>query len=377
MFLLVTESSDAFPTPPLHTAIERIGSNEKDEKKCEDMVKYLLKHPKIDVNKEDGGGFTPLLLAAKRGNLNIFKSVFNAQNVLKNAATRQGENALMCAAKAGHLEIVKFILEEGGQDLGWKNEYGYTAVGLAAGGGYTDVVKELTNTAEKRNFVQINAKAKDTKKTLLSIACNTGNLALVQYILSTKWQEEVNVNARDSNHKTALMLASAYGYRTIVEELCKRGADVTLVEKESRYNSLMLACVHGHHETVEILLQQTKTDITATDHFGRNALHLSVQKHRPECARVIGECERFAAIIKVLAKAIKKQTGEDVRQLAAHDEGTRKVPPPAVTLAAINGDLAEVKRLLEGSQTSGVPAIDINGNRNIYHSIVCLLVNSH
>ena len=73
MFLFVTESSDAFPTPPLHTAIERIGSNEKDEKKCEDMVKHLLKHPKIDVNKEDGGGFTPLLLAAKRGNLNIFQ----------------------------------------------------------------------------------------------------------------------------------------------------------------------------------------------------------------------------------------------------------------------------------------------------------------
>ena len=377
ILLFVTESSDVFPTPPLHTAIERIGSNDEDEKTCEDMVKYLLKQRKIDVNKEDGGGYTPLLLAAKRGNLNIFKSVFNAPNVLKNAATRQGENALMCAAKAGHLKIVKFLLDEGGQNLGQKNEFGYTAVGLAAGGGFTDVVKELTNSPERQNFVQINAKAKDTKKTLLSIACNTGNLALVQYILSTEWQEEINVNARDSNHKTALMLASAWGYTTIVEELCKRGADVTLVEKESGYNAVMLACVHGHHKILEILLQQIKTDITVTDRLGRNALLLSVQKHRPECVRVICECERFKTIIKVLTKAIKERTGQDVQQLAAHDERAREVPPPAVTLAAISGDLAEVKRLLEGSQASGVPTIDINGNSNIYDSIVCFLVHSH
>ena len=369
IFLFVAESSVAFPTPPLHTAIERIGSDEEGEKKCEDMVKYLLKHPKIDVNKEDGGGFTPLLLAAKRGNLNIFESAFNTPNVLKNAATKQGENALMCAAKAGHLEIVKFLMAKG-QDLGRKNEFGYTAVGLAAGGGFMDVVKELTNSKEKRSFVQINAKAKDTKKTLLSIACNTGNFALVQYILSTEWQEEINVNARDANHKTALMLASAYGYRAIVEELCKRGADVTLVEKQSGYNSLMLACVHGHHETVETLLQHNKTDITVTDHFGRNALLLAVKMHKPECVKVICDCERLSAIINVLAKTIKEQTGQDVRQLAAHDEVVREDPPPAITMAAIGGDLDKVKKLLQPRKR--VPPIDINGNRNIY-----LTVHSH
>ena len=86
---------------PIHAAVK----NEH-----ENVVRYLLTQPGIDVNVVDTGGYTPLLLAAEIGNLNILKELFRAPGVDKNAMNKYEEDVLMCAAKTGHVELVQYLV---------------------------------------------------------------------------------------------------------------------------------------------------------------------------------------------------------------------------------------------------------------------------
>jgi ankyrin repeat protein len=78
----------------------------------------------------------------------------------------------------------------------------------------------------------------------------------VLYLLAT----ECDVDVKDSNGLTALMLASSYGQVPTVL-LLKLGAQVDF-EGQERETSLLLAAAGGHHEVVRLLL----TDGAAVNH---------------------------------------------------------------------------------------------------------------
>ena len=71
--------------------------------KRESVVRYLLTRPlgDLDLNVVDTGGYTPLLLAAEVGDLNVLRVLFEAQGVDRSAVNKYEEDVLMCAAKSG------------------------------------------------------------------------------------------------------------------------------------------------------------------------------------------------------------------------------------------------------------------------------------
>ncbi len=62
------------------------------------------------------------------------------------------------------------------------------------------------------------------------------------------------VNAKDKNGVTALLLASQNGHREVVEILLAKGAEVNAKEKKYGFTPLMLAAQNGHRGVVEVLL---------------------------------------------------------------------------------------------------------------------------
>ena len=85
-----------------------------------------------------------------------------------------------------------------------------------------------------------------------------------------------DVNARDANGWTALMLAGYNGNRTIVQSLLDKGAEVKATTKKNT-TALICASGAGHGEVVQALLD-AKADVNAKDADGKTALKYATDK---------------------------------------------------------------------------------------------------
>ena len=148
-------------------------------------------------------------------------------------------------------------------------------------------------------------KTKDTGRTLLMLAVLSGEKEMVEFWLSSRFEDISPIDETDDSGKTALMLGATNGYTEIVK-LCCGSADVNLPDRDQGYNALMLACLKGHYKTVKALLNEEKIDFKATDHQGRNALYLAAKKCDKECLEVILACDKLKT--EVLFAAVNART---------------------------------------------------------------------
>ncbi|OBT66603.1 hypothetical protein VE03_03969 [Pseudogymnoascus sp. 23342-1-I1] len=96
-----------------------------------------------------------------------------------------------------------------------------------------------------------NAKTTHSKETALICACASGRYKIILLILELG---NPDLDARDRNGRTALMRASAQGYRNDVIAVVRAGADLEAVDRYGR-TALMEAARFGHEQTVSILLE--------------------------------------------------------------------------------------------------------------------------
>ena len=103
-------------------------------------------------------------------------------------------------------------------------------------------------------------------------ACEEGDLERVKQLL----ERGADVNVRDKDGETALMIVSWYGKKEIAELLIKNGIDINAKDNLGR-TALMYASWYGHNEVVKLLLEngadvnaQDEDDITALMYAFKN-----------------------------------------------------------------------------------------------------------
>ena len=79
----------------------------------------------------------------------------------------------------------------------------------------------------------------------------------------------LDVNARDRDGATALMLAAFHGKDGVLQALLKAGAQVNSADRDG-WTALMLVSLHGNEDAVRLLLDGG-ADVGATNDAGRNA----------------------------------------------------------------------------------------------------------
>ncbi|KAI3317667.1 heterokaryon incompatibility protein-domain-containing protein [Xylariaceae sp. AK1471] len=101
-----------------------------DVKKRETMVELLIK---------GNGGWTPLCLAAEKGQEAIAKLLLNIDKVDPNAKDKDGLTPLCRAAKEGHETIVKLLINTGNIDPNAQNQFGEAPLSWAVKNGHEAV----------------------------------------------------------------------------------------------------------------------------------------------------------------------------------------------------------------------------------------------
>ncbi len=196
------------------------------------------------VNKDDE---TALMIASKKGYLEIVKYLVENDFEVNTRALFGNETALILASKCGHLEIVDFLISKGA-DKNTQDYSGFTALMWASARGYFKIVQclvecgadaniinrdrdgwtalEMSKTDEIWEYLSQITNNIDKNHALINFAIN-GNLEKFKYFV----EQGANINATSSCGCTSLMLASKYRHLDILKYLVDNGADMNIRDR--------------------------------------------------------------------------------------------------------------------------------------------------
>ncbi|KAM9617490.1 LOW QUALITY PROTEIN: fibronectin type 3 and ankyrin repeat domains protein 1 [Trichechus inunguis] len=190
----------------------------------EDLLIRILQGGNVKVDVPNKFGFTALMVAAQKGYTRLVKIlVSNGTDVnLKNGS---GKDSLMLACYAGHLDVVKYLRKHGAswdtRDLG-----GCTALHWAADGGHCSVIEWMIKEGCEVDVVDTGS----GWTPLMRVSAVSGN----QKVASLLIEAGADVNVKDKDGKTPLMVAVLNNHEALVRLLLDKGADASIKNEPGR-----------------------------------------------------------------------------------------------------------------------------------------------
>ncbi|CAD6198096.1 unnamed protein product [Caenorhabditis auriculariae] len=195
---------------------------------------------------------SPLMESAAAGTIGVLRRLIKLGADVS-SLSRTRNTALIYAAAAGQPECVKELLDTGNCSIEHFNLNGHCALMEAASSGRLDIVKMLVEAGAPSNYINLNS---EFKESALTLASYKGNIDIVRYLLETyEASQNVQVKEYDRGEElhTSVMEACMDGHMEVVQLLLDHGAPVNL-NTDSFESPLTLACCGGHHELAKLLL---------------------------------------------------------------------------------------------------------------------------
>lgn len=310
------------------------------EQDKDNVVEHLLK-AKANPSVPDSNRQTPLLWAAKSGNLRILKLLLDSFTSMSSVDPDESPPALPGVSQRTTLpngDVPTLIKDK---MLNHTDSEGRTALLIA---------------------IQNMKPEKDQA---------------VRLLLREGIKHGMNVDLTDTKGRTALHLVAEAGQDSLVKLLLQHDADQNIQDQLGR-TALFLAAEHGHTATVEALLDQPfgAAEVDMRDIQGRTALHVAAEQGHTNMARKLldrsaapdlqdslGRTPLLLAAENGERDVVAMLLAEDARQDLADSNG--RTP---LLLAVANGDRAIVKALLD-HPLADMAAIDSN-QRSLLHRAV-------
>uniref|UniRef100_A0A6G1SKA8 Ankyrin repeat and SAM domain-containing protein 1A n=1 Tax=Aceria tosichella TaxID=561515 RepID=A0A6G1SKA8_9ACAR len=196
-------------------------------------------------------GFTCLHYAALNGHSQCVQLILN-HGARLNAVDYKGSSALHLAAWSGRLQVIKVLLAHSASSSSAVPNLRTVASGshrsssspsssLSQADGQT---KSLTMLSARQQQQQVSKQQPQQRGTNDEDNNNSKH-------------DEIDLDLRNNDGQTALLLAAQFGYTEVVGELIRHSANVNL--RNNRLESpLDLACLNGHASTVRLLLNASQ-----------------------------------------------------------------------------------------------------------------------
>jgi ankyrin repeat protein len=350
-------------------------------------VRTLLSR-KADVNTAQGDGSTALHWAVYNSNAEMVQ-ILLARGADVKATTRLGRlTPLMIAAKNGDVDVIK-LLTDAKADVVSPNANGTTPLMFAAGSGQANAVKLLLDRG-----ADVNAADTTNGQTPLMFAAAQGRVDCIKLLTArkadpnaiTKVSPIITLTERYKKQTdgkgtrgitgeggrsdvtamgglTALMFAAREGYADAVKELVNAGADVNKVNGADSSSVLILAIVNGHFDIAKFLLD-SGADPKLTSKSGLGPLYATVDAKWPERtwyppASVTEEKTTYLELMRAL---LQKGADPNVRlrikpwYRTFHGDWADPVGATAFWLAAKADDVAAMKVLVAGGANPSIPS---------------------
>ena len=120
------------------------------------------------------------------------------------------------------------------------------------------------------------------QRTALMLSCISGHIDITRRLIKAR---SIEINCQDYGGETALMLSFVNGDKDTTKKLLSmRGLDVNCKDNCGQ-TALMLSSINGDEDTIEKLLSMKDIDVNCQDKYGQTALMLSCINGHPEITK--------------------------------------------------------------------------------------------
>jgi ankyrin repeat protein len=203
---------------------------------------------------------TPLIRAARYGDLKVINVLLEHRNINLYAKNRYGYTALHVATCYNHLGAVDLLLSSERLDVNCGDHQGNSAFWLSVHLGRDDISERFLNDSR----VDINFRGGTNPRwqtTALYIACFRTNVRMVSCILSSTHLHRVNPNIQGDGRQSPLGAAAYQGAYEVVEMLLKADNIRINANDEGEDDPLWLAIRTHSMSVVQLFLNDSRLDI--------------------------------------------------------------------------------------------------------------------
>jgi len=236
-----------------------------------EIAAILLKHG-ADPNTRDKQGNTALHNAANTAQFETLK--FLCENGADlSAVNDQGETPLMRALSGfKNQECIAYLIKKTGLDLDQKNAEGRTALHDLVLKGSADILDAvLTDYADSAKKPDLDARDRE-EKTPLMLAAQKRDCRMMETLL----KHGAGINATDNLGRTPLYFAMSEFSDSAVDFLIQQGANLRILPKGDTSSYLHLAAENGNEKLVK-KFTDAKLPVNRPDAQGNTPLHLAVK----------------------------------------------------------------------------------------------------
>jgi len=236
-----------------------------------EIVKFMVENAGVKLDKKNGIGWTPVLVATATGNLEMIKYLLSRGAKIRKVKDYFDNNAIHLAIGTGNVDVIKYLISNKVK-VNAKNYFDFTPIFLASRFGYLDVVKLLISNGAKY------------KKSISYIgfpitqAVKNGHLNIVKYFIEDLG---FNVGKKDSDGYTLLHRAAYYGDLEMVKYLIDRGASWNTCIKYYGY-PVFKAAEGGHLNVVKYFVEELGFDVNKRDKDSWTVLHWAAMGDKGE-----------------------------------------------------------------------------------------------
>jgi len=184
--------------------------------RCVSVVEFLLKDPKVEINKSQIEGGTPFLIACQQGHKEVVSLLLADVRTEVNKPMNDGGTPFFMTCQDGHKEVVSLLLNDERIDVSKPRNDGCTPFYIACQDGHHEVVSLLLNDLR----IEVNQPQKD-QRTPLWVASQFGHLPVIQLILASgrklATQTRSVAGPAHWNNKTAAEIGRRQGTRAKIE----------------------------------------------------------------------------------------------------------------------------------------------------------------
>lgn len=238
------------------------------------ITRLLLAYDAVDINALDLNGATALCLAADAEHTAIALQILAEDHVDINLAGQTSRTALHHAARTGNIPVACVLLGSENIDPNVRDDHGWAPLTYAASNGDVRMVELLL----AREEIQVNVQQAPP----LFHAAKKGHLEVVRRLLSC---DTIDINQQFWN-SSPLCVASEMGHPEIKMLLLEHTTppDINL-QTYMGDTALSLAAYHGHLAIINLLLEESGLDVTATDKCGDTALCKAARNGHEQAAK--------------------------------------------------------------------------------------------